>query len=243
MRAPDPVDWRPPEPLRQRVLRAAGYPVLAGAAVFVAAVIIAIALVLFRPHSVPVEAGMEAAAHAAREEFEPGTKASGDASATNESAGDGDAALTVFVHVVGEVNEPGVVELPGDARVEAAIAAAGGVTEAAELAGVNLARVVADGEQIIVPDEQAAAEQTTNAASETSGDPASPGGAASDAIINLNTASAQALETLPRIGPSLAERILDWRELNGTFTSVDQLLDVSGIGEKTLEGFRDRVTV
>ena len=243
MPVPDPVDWRPPEPLHRRLLQAAGVPVLAGAAVFVVAVIIAIALVLLRPHSVPVEAGMDAAAHAGLEEPQPGTEQPGGTSAETEPGVDADAARTVFVHVVGEVHEPGVVELPGDARVEAAIAAAGGVTEAAELVGVNLARVVADGEQIVVPDEQAAAEHAPNAGSDTSGGSASSREADSGGTININTADVEALKTLPRIGPSLAERILDWRELNGSFTSVDQLLDVSGIGEKTLEGFRDRVTV
>ena len=232
MTAPDPHDWRPPEPLRRRLVRAAGYPALAGGAVFAVAMIVAIALVMFRPHDPPAEAGVEIVATTAP----PTGTLTTDATAAPDGA---EAGAVVFVHVVGEVHRPGVVELSPGERVEAAIAAAGGATEHAELSGVNLARTVTDGEQIVVPDEDGAAEVEAQG---THG--ADVGGApAPDALVNLNTADIAALETLPRIGPSLAQRIIDWRETNGPFSSVDQLLDVSGIGEKTLAGFGDRVTV
>ncbi|OYX54375.1 MAG: hypothetical protein B7Y93_06435 [Micrococcales bacterium 32-70-13] len=138
----------------------------------------------------------------------------------------------VVLHVVGAVVEPGIVELPLGSRVVDAIATAGGPTDDADLAGVNLARVVADGEQLHVPHVGEAS-------------PAAPGGAApaADGRVNLNTADAVALETLPGVGPAIAARIIAWRDANGPFRSVDELTAVSGIGERTLEGLRDRATV
>lgn len=136
----------------------------------------------------------------------------------------------LYVHVLGAVHVPGLYVLDLDARLVDAVAAAGGTTDDADLAGINLARTLTDGEQIIVP---------------TLGPAASgaPGAAPTDARIDLNTADQAALETLPRIGPALAERIIAWREENGRFASVDDLLAVPGIGEKLLEGIRDGVRV
>lgn len=137
----------------------------------------------------------------------------------------------VVLHVVGAVVEPGIVELPLGARVVDAIASAGGPAADADLAGVNLARVVADGEQLHVPRVGEAP-------------PATPGGAPSaDGRVNLNTADAAALETLPGVGPAIAARIIAWRDENGPFRSVDELTAVSGIGERTLAGLRDQATV
>ncbi|MBL3698109.1 ComEA family DNA-binding protein [Leucobacter luti] len=138
------------------------------------------------------------------------------------------------MHVVGEVASPGIVELQVGARVADALAAAGGPTDAAVLAGVNLARTVVDGEQVVVPD----------AAGLVAGAPAEEGGvgpAASGGLIRLSTATAGELEQLPRIGPALAQRIIEWRSDHGPFATVDQLLDVPGIGPKTLDGFRELV--
>ncbi|MEV4775033.1 ComEA family DNA-binding protein [Microbacterium sp. LWH12-1.2] len=148
-------------------------------------------------------------------------------------AGDGaapDVAGELYVHVLGEVEKPGLYLLDLDARLVDALAAAGGTTEAADLQAVNLARVVADGEQIIVP---------------PMGEPGAPPGAAppGDARIDLNAADQAALETLPRIGPALAQRIIAWRDENGRFQSVDDLLAVPGIGEKMLAGLREGVRV
>lgn len=136
----------------------------------------------------------------------------------------------LYVHVLGAVHEPGLYVLDLDARLVDAVAAAGGTTDDADLAGINLARTLTDGEQIIVP--------TLGA-----GNPGAPDAAPTDARIDLNTADQAALETLPRIGPALAERIIAWREENGRFASVDDLLAVPGIGEKLLEGIRDGVRV
>lgn len=142
----------------------------------------------------------------------------------------------LYVHVLGAVERPGLYVLDLDARVVDAVAAAGGSTDQADLAAVNLARVVADGEQIVVPVVGAAP------AVEPPGS-GGAGGETSDGVIDLNTADQAALETLPRIGPALAERIVAWRDENGRFRSVDDLLAVPGIGEKLLEGIRDGVRV
>ncbi len=142
------------------------------------------------------------------------------------------APASVYVHVSGEVRVPGLYRLDQDARVVDAVAAAGGFSEKASRDGVNLARPVSDGEQLLIPAE---GEEGTDA-----GAPATPEG---DGRVNLNTADLAALDTLPRIGPSIAQRILDWREENGRFTSVDDLMAVPGIGEKMLASLRDLVTV
>ncbi|MBD3941098.1 ComEA family DNA-binding protein [Microbacterium sp. NEAU-LLC] len=137
----------------------------------------------------------------------------------------------LYVHVSGAVRTPGLYVLPAGSRVVDAIAAAGGFAEDADRDAVNLARAVQDGEQLPVP-----------RLGETA---AAPGGApvASDGRVNLNTADASQLEELPRIGPALAERIIAWRDDNGRFTSVEDLLAVPGIGDKMLESLRDLVTV
>lgn len=129
----------------------------------------------------------------------------------------------VVVHVVGEVHRPGLVRLPPGARVADALDAAGGATEGADLAAVNLARVLADGEQVVVP-----APGTT-----ATGPPG----------IDLNTADAAALDALPGIGPVLAARIVAWRETNGRFSTVDELAEVAGIGPALLAGIKDQVRV
>ena len=104
---------------------------------------------------------------------------------------------------------------------------------------MNLARTVADGEQILVPAIGAAGAAPGAAA----GGSGAAGGGAAGGLVDLNTADVAALDQLPRIGPALAQRIIDWRTANGRFTSVDDLLGVSGIGEKMLAGIRDLVRV
>ena len=143
----------------------------------------------------------------------------------------------VLVHVAGAVANPGVVELADGARVLDALARAGGAADDADLTAVNLARVVVDGEQIVVP----RVGETPIAAPGVSG--SGGGGSGAPGLVNLNAADATALETLPGVGPAIAARIVAWRDENGPFRSVDELLAVSGIGEKTLDGFRDLVTV
>ncbi|MFS0854258.1 ComEA family DNA-binding protein [Microbacterium sp. 179-I 3D4 NHS] len=149
-------------------------------------------------------------------------------SAEEDSAVEADGEL--FVHVLGAVEHPGLYVLDLDARIVDAVAAAGGTTADADLAAINLARLVTDGEQVVIP--------VIGVAEVGPGAPAP-----ADDLIDLNTADQAALESLPGIGPSLAERIIAWREENGRFPSVDDLLAVPGIGEKLLEGIRDGARV
>ncbi len=159
--------------------------------------------------------------------------------------GDGDDAspspavdvLPLLVHVLGAVAEPGLVELAAGARVVDAVAAAGGFTPDADPAGVNLARPVVDGEQLVVP----AVGQAPPAPAASAGGTGGGAATAADGVVHLNTADLAALDTLPRIGPALAQRIIDWRDANGPFTSVDQLLEVAGIGDTVFSGLTDKV--
>jgi competence protein ComEA len=141
----------------------------------------------------------------------------------------------VFVHVAGWVRSPGVYELQVGERVIDAIDRAGGPRRGADLNALNLAALVVDAQQVLVP--RKAAEP-----SGVGGQVTAPG-AEGNQKINLNLATAEDLETLPGIGEVLAQRILEHREANGPFTSVDELLEVSGIGEGRLEDIRDQVTV
>jgi competence protein ComEA len=145
----------------------------------------------------------------------------------------------VLVHVVGQVRHPGVVRLPAGARVEQALEAAGGATSKADLVRVNLARPVVDGEQIVVPKP---GEPMTGAAGVVGG-PLAPGSTGPAAPVDLNTAGLVELDSLPGVGPVLAQRILDWRAQNGRFSTVDELGEVSGIGDKVLENLRPLVRV
>lgn len=140
----------------------------------------------------------------------------------------------LYVHVAGAVAAPGLYLLDPGARVADALAAAGGFTEPAERAAVNLARRLVDGEQILVPERGAAVVPGGTA-------PAAGGAAAAGGIVSLSTATAAQLEELPEIGPAMAAKIIAYREEHGPFTSVDQLLEVPGVGEKTLEAFREQV--
>jgi competence protein ComEA len=143
----------------------------------------------------------------------------------------GDSVLVV--DVVGRVRHPGVVRLPPGARVVDAIRVAGGATENAAVQRINLARPVVDGEQILVPgpnDPLPSGPQPTSGESESE-------------LVDLNTATASELEELPGIGPVLAERIVDWRTEHGRFSTVDELREVSGIGEKLISQLRPLVRV
>jgi competence protein ComEA len=158
-----------------------------------------------------------------------GEEATAPSATSTDPAGSTDARPALFVHIIGAVVAPGLYQLHEGDRAVDAVAAAGGLAADADQAQVNLARFLSDGEQIIVPrvgDVPAPA---------VAG--AAPGGAGG--LININTADAAALEELPGVGPALAERIVLWREANGSFASVDDLLNVTGIGQKKLDGLRD----
>jgi len=138
----------------------------------------------------------------------------------------------VVVDVAGKVKRPGIVTLPAGSRVHEAIAEAGGVRGKTDTSTLNMARVLTDGEQILVGVAPVSAPAQSGA---------SPGAAAAGRI-SLGSATLEQLDTLPGIGPVTAQAILDHRSEHGGFASVDDLLDVKGIGEATLADIRDRVT-
>lgn len=198
----------------------------------------------------------------------PGSQSTAQQSANPSESAQGGASgeATVRVHVAGAVNNPGVYTLPAQGRTVDAIAAASGAAADADLDRVNLAGALSDGVQIYVPHrgETAAPAQiqpnggTANAGQSNAANGASQSGAqpqpartltASGSAqkgstpVNINTATAEELQTLPRIGPAMAQRIIAWREAHGGFRSVDELDAVPGIGPSMLENLRPLVTV
>ena len=141
----------------------------------------------------------------------------------------------VTVDVAGKVRRPGVTTLPAGARVVDALRKAGGARAGVDLSSLNLARVLVDGEQILVgramPAGGIAAGVSTSAP-----DPVG-------SLVNLNSATAEQLDTLPGVGPVTAEKILEWRAAHGAFSSVDELLEIDGIGEKTMADLAPHVTL
>jgi competence protein ComEA len=145
----------------------------------------------------------------------------------------GAAKAKVVVDVTGRVRHPGIAVLRQGARVIDAIRAAGGARPGTDLSELNLARVLADGEQVVVGHSAATAPVSTPG----------PSGAPSVGLVNINTADQTTLEALPEVGPVTAQAIIAWRTENGGFSSVDQLLDVDGIGDATLDQLTPYVTV
>jgi len=150
------------------------------------------------------------------------------------------AAKVLVVHVAGWVRHPGVYELHQGDRVIDAINAAGGARPGADLTSINLAALLADAEQIVVVKEGSSGPGPPGSGTSIGG-----GGAtgAAGALVNVNTATLDELETLPGIGEVLGQRIIDYREQHGPFKSVQDLLNVSGIGDKRLADLRPKVTV
>jgi competence protein ComEA len=164
----------------------------------------------------------------------------------------------IVVHVMGAVKSPGVYHLSTDARVHEAIEKAGGGTDQADIHSLNLAATIRDGEQIDVPEirqipdmkqntpvSNAAQEYTIPTSTDLSAtpQPSMRGSTPSDASrININTATSQELQTLRGIGPAMARRIIEYRQTSGGFSTVDDLTNVKGIGEKTLEKIRASIT-
>jgi competence protein ComEA len=137
---------------------------------------------------------------------------------------------TLFVHIVGEVREPGIYQLEIGSRLIDAVFAAGGLTKVADEASVNLARELTDGEQVIIfkiGDAQSAQSASQQGMTQ----------------ISLNRATQSELEELPGVGPALAQRIIDWRSANGGFKKKEDLLNISGIGDKLFAGLKDSVSL
>lgn len=188
---------------------------------------------------VPADGGSPAPGDGARQGLD-----TGEAATSAETHGGG---TPVVVHVAGAVQSPGVYELAAGSRVNDGVAAAGGLRPDADLTAVNLAAPASDGSQIYIPVQGEIPPSSVMLVE-------APGGAAgsvqgiepgTDAagLVNINTASAEELQTLPKVGPVLAASIISWREQYGGFSSVDELDQVSGIGPATLEALRPLVTV
>lgn len=170
-------------------------------------------------------------------------RGAGDASPddADESSAKSSSAAEVYVDVDGAVVRPGVYRLKDGARVSQAIDAAGGLTAEADVTGLNRASKITDGQKIYVPTvgEQQAAAAVGGADSAA----VASGAGSSSGLVNINTASAAELQTLSGIGPSMAQSIIDERTQNGAFASVDDLMRVSGIGEKKLAKIKDCICV
>lgn len=188
-----------------------------GAAVVAVVVLLAWSVLSGRPQSAPAST--------------PDTSVAGLTTGPAEDTGAGGGPVEtgeIVVDVAGHVQRPGIVTLPAGSRVHEAIEAAGGLAGVVDTTSLNLARQLVDGEQVLV-----GITPVTPA-----GEPGSPGGA-----VNLNTATVDQLDELPGVGPVTAQSIVDWRTENGPFRSVDDLLEVRGIGEATVGDLRDLVTV
>ena len=181
--------------------------------------------------------GLEAAEAGEREEAgDGGDDAEGDGGAEGEPTAD--APATLVVHVDGAVAAPGVYVLSGEPRVNDAILAAGGLTEEADTMGINLAAALADGEKVHVP---AAGEASAPATSATGPGAGASGG--EPAVVNINTAGVEDLDSLPGVGEATARAIIEDRERNGPFAAPEDLMRVSGIGEKKFEKLAGRICV
>ena len=212
-------------PPKRREVRPA---VVAGIVSVAAIVIAAVAFLLIGPlapsASFEVAKGSDAAASSEAAEQEE----------AREQAED----TTIFVHVGGEVASPGLYEIAESARVNDAIVAAGGFTDEAQRDALNLARTLTDGEQVVVPS-QVSGEGAAAASSQSEGSSAS----ASGGKVNINTASADALDSLPGVGKSTAEKIVADRDANGPFKTTEDLKRVAGIGDKKYAQLADLITV
>jgi len=234
-----------PVALRQARVRV-GSPVLVGAVVVLVAVLavvgvrVAWAQRAAEPTPIPradsaalTSAGLEAAA--------PGGAAL-DASGVAPTTESG----PLYVHVIGAVRRAGVVDVAAGSRVGDVVEAAGGLSARADPGRLNLARLVVDGERIWVPVEGAEPPEEVpapvSAPAETGSAPGGAASAGSQAPVDLNTADSSTLQTLPGVGPVTAEAILTWRAEHGRFSTVEELVEVSGIGPRTLERLRPQVS-
>ena len=165
----------------------------------------------------------------------PGPSPAVSSAPAEEAVGPGPESITV--HVAGAVARPGVVQLPAGSRIHEAITAAGGATDTADPDRLNLAAVLEDGQKVLVPvrgePDRADAPPDGTDAAPGSGNGGTDGGSGGGKV-NLNTADVEELGTLPRVGPVLAQRIVDWRQQHGRFKSAQELDAVDGIGPKLL---------
>ncbi|MFJ5259690.1 helix-hairpin-helix domain-containing protein [Streptomyces sp. NPDC088387] len=195
-----------------------------------------------RPQDVRAPEVVEAAGSFGEPEPEPEAEAVPSTAAEPGATGPGvpgTAGAVVVVDVSGKVREPGVLRLPAGSRVGDALRAAGGVRPGTALDGLNRARVLVDGEQVVVGGPAGAGPGPGVVPG--GGTVAGPPGAAPAAPVSLNTATVEQLDTLPGVGPVLARHIIDYRTQHGGFRSVDELRDVNGIGDRRFADLRNLV--
>lgn len=162
---------------------------------------------------------------------------------SSEGPGGGqDDVKMIYVDIGGAVTVPGVVCIPEGSRVFEALEQAGGVSADADTKSLNLASLCTDGEKIYIP---TAAETAADPSINASVSAGVSGGGAENAVpkVNINNADSEILQTLSGIGPSTAQKIIDYREQNGRFGSIEELTEVNGIGEKTFQKLKDHITV
>lgn len=165
-------------------------------------------------------------------------------SSGQENTGSEQEETQICAYICGAVCNPGVYELEPDSRVFQLVGMAGGLTAEADEKGVNLAEVVADGQMIWIPTrEESMAGQTAPAASSSGITPGSSGEGSDSQMININTASASELTALNGIGETKAEAIITYREEHGAFGTIDEIMQVDGIGQGTFDKIKDNITV
>lgn len=161
-----------------------------------------------------------------------------DGSGRAEGGGPGD---TIFVDVSGAVSTPSVVEIPSGSRVADAIEAAGGLAPEADVSSINRAARVEDGSKVVVPALTAGGEQAAGSEATGALDPATD--SSTPSLVNINLAGVDELDELPGVGPATAQAIVDDREENGSFSSIEDIMRVSGIGEAKFERMRDLISI
>lgn len=147
----------------------------------------------------------------------------------------------IIVHIDGEVVKPGIVSLPTEARITDAISAAGGLTELADTSKINLAYSLQDGQKVYIPSINDT--QVETYIQNDAGDNVIVQDSSSSSLININSATQSELDSLPGIGPSTASKIIDYRNKNGDFKNIEDLMNVSGIGEAKFNNIRDYICI
>jgi competence protein ComEA len=220
--------------------------IIAYAAVAVVVVAVGVRYVVLPRSAGPSEANAVVLAPAASSSSAAGgTGAEGGGSSWATAASPSPSASPdLVVYVCGAVRAPGVVRLPAGARVTDALQIAGGPTGKAELAAVNLAAPVTDGQQIVVPEKGATSAVTVAPAGGASGGLGAAGGTSGPAApVNINTASLEELDALDGVGPSTAQKIIDYRTEHGGFKTIDEIKEVPGIGDAKFAAMKDSITV
>jgi competence protein ComEA len=221
--------------------------------------LLSLAIVLYLQRSAESAAGediivVELAEDASEQDAPPdASPGAGETDAAATAAYEAPPPVMIVVDVGGAVNNPTVITLPEGSRVYEALEAAGGALPQADMSEINRATVLKDGDRIYIPSREEVAAKTTVPRSAGGGAGAgvtnaadsseSSAGGAADGPVNINTADSRELQTLSGVGPSTAQKILDYRETNGRFERIEDIKKVSGIGDKTFEKLKDRLAV